>query len=413
MLRDQAMNAYDALITDGDLRLTLVVLRSLARKNIEAVVGAESKRALSFFSKSCKRMLLYPSPKDNSTEFLIAVQNTLHRTKFRVLFPIGEWTIFPISKIRDRIPRRTKLPLPPHETLEKTLDKELTFRLAIKDGIPTPETYFVRSLRELKAISEKVKYPAVIKPRWSWVWNRGKALFRRPSYVNSAGELLSVYEVIHRDFPFPLIQEYIPGTNYSVATLYCNSQLKAICGIKVYRAMPVTGGNSVYRESVELDPAMKKYALQLLEALDWYGIAEIEFRVDSRDHIPKLMEINGRFWGSLEVAVAAGVDFPYLLYCLATDSEVRPVLSYRKGVKCRWFGGDVQHLLSVLKGVSNGASLQWPSRLRTLIDFLKFYEKGLMYDSLCCDDPMPFFSSIYAITSERALFTGKIKKFEF
>lgn len=403
------MGTYDVLITDGDLRLTLVVLRSLVRKGVKTVVGSESKSALSFFSKYAKNMVLYPSPTENSARFLVAIQNFLRRNKINVMFPIGEWTIIPISKHRNKITPYTKLPLPRHETLEKTLDKALSLRMAIENGIPTPKTFFVKNLQELKEISKKVTYPAVIKPRWSWVWRGAKALFRRPSYVNSVGELLSVYKTIHNDFPFPMIQEYILGVNYSVAALYCNSQLKAICGIKVYRAMPVTGGNSVYRESIELDPIMKKYALRLLEALDWHGVAEIEFRLDSRDLTPKLMEINGRFWGSLEVAVAAGVDFPYLLYRLAIDGDVQPVLNYKKGVKCRWFGGDVKHLFSILKGVSGGHYTQYPSRLRALTDFLKFYEKDMIYDSLCWDDPMPFFSPFYTQASE--LLVEKLKKF--
>jgi hypothetical protein len=106
------------------------------------------------------------------------------------------------------------------------------------------------------------------------------------------------------------------------------------------------------------------------------------------------MEINGRFWGSLEVAVASGVDFPYLLYRLVTDGDVQPALSYKPGVKCRWLGGDIQNLVSVLKGVPTGQGRN-ASRLRALANFLKFYEKDMIYDSLYRDDPMPFFSPFY------------------
>lgn len=389
------MGSHGVLVTDGDLRISLAVLRSLAKKNIETCVGEVHEKALCFFSKYCKKSLIYPDPRKDYDSFIKTFQKIVRKANFDVLFPISDWVLLPVSKHRDKIAPHVKIPLPEHEALETTFDKSLTLKVAVDEGVPIPETFLVRNVEELKESAKKITYPAVVKPRCSWVWKGGRACFGRPRYVNSAAELISVYKVVHNQFPFPLIQEYIPGKNYSVAMLYNNSKLRAICGIKVHRTIPVEGGNSVFRESSEVDVHMKEYASRLLEAINWHGIAEVEFKVDPRDSTPKLMEINGRFWGSLEVAMVSGVDFPYLLYCLAVDGDVQPTFNYKVGKKCRWLGGDIKHLFTILKKSPKNCGIRYPNRLRVLGDFLKIYERNMTYDSFFLDDILPFFAPIY------------------
>ena len=116
----------------------------------------------------------------------------------------------------------------------------------------------------------------------------------------------------------------------------------------------------------------------------------VEFKVDPRDNTPKLMEINPRFWGSLPLSIASGVDFPYLLCKMAVDGDITPVLDYKKGVKARsLFYEDFKHLFAVLKGQSTPWGYQSPDRLRTFREFMKFYEKDITYDYLSWDDPVP------------------------
>jgi predicted ATP-grasp superfamily ATP-dependent carboligase len=280
--------------------------------------------------------------------------------------------------------------------MAQTFDKSQTIKLADDIGVPTPETYVAKNMKDLKAISKKVTFPVVIKPRRSWVWKGDKPQYSRACYAKSEGELVSAYETLHSVFPFPLIQEYIPGTsqNYSIGALYSNSHPRAMCCIKVHRTFPISGGNSVLRESVEMDHRMKTYAARLLEALDWHGVAEVEFKLDPRDNVPKFMEINGRFWGSLEVAIQAGVDFPYLLYRLMVDGDVPEVSNYKVGIKCRWIEGDLHHIYNVFK---RKFGIQFPNRSRTFFDFLKVYEKNLKYDSFDWKDPYPFLELIREI----------------
>lgn len=381
------------LITDGDLKVTLPVLRSLAKRNIETGVAGTRTKAMAFFSKYCKRKMLYPSPRDNLQLFLRTMKKTIEESGFNIIFPIGEWTLVPISDNRELFADNIKLPFASKEAIQKTFNKSSSLRIAADQGVPIPETHFVNNTRELKEASRSISYPAVIKSRCSWVWNGGKALFSRPTYVNSPEQLIVQYEITHNEFPFPMIQEYIPGTAFHIGVLCNNSRLKAACCVREHRTIPVTGGYATLRESVALDHKMKEYAIRLLEALDWHGVAEVEFKLDPRDSTLKFMEINGRFWGSLELAIRAGVDFPFLLYRLAVDGNVKPVFNYETGVKSRWFEGDLIYLSNVLKGVGRSSGVEYPTKWHALKNFLKFHDSTI--DCLYWDDPLPFLSRFF------------------
>ena len=123
---------------------------------------------------------------------------------------------------------------------------------------------------------------------------------------------------------------------------------------------------------------IEEAAERLLRALGWYGVAMVEFRRDPRDGRYKLIEVNHRFWGSLQLAVVSGVDFPALLCRLALGEEPGPVPDYPAGVQCRWlFPGDLMHFLSN------------PDRMRLEPGFFRFSGPELHYDVGSWSDPLP------------------------
>jgi len=389
--------SHQVLVSEAYNPITISILRSLARKGIDTVVLTNHRVSLSTFSKHGKNQILVPSPAIQN-QYVDAVEKIVRKMHFEILFPVLDLSLIPISKNRDRLAKYVKLPIPPYESMVKCFDKSATIKLARESGVPVPRTYFVHNDMELKNLSKEITYPTVVKPRWSISWSRDNAFQRRCAYVGSAKELFLTYESINEYFPFPFVQEYVQGTNYSVAALCNEGRPRAYCCIKVHRAWPPTGGNSSFRESAKLDPKMRAYTEILLKNLNYHGIAEVEFRLDSRDNIPKLMEINPRFWGSLEVAMRAGVDFPYLLYRMTMDDDVNTVSDYEVGVKGRYLGQDMYYVISLLTDALPSPSILRPHRLHAMLKWLKFYEPRTFYDMLCKDDPVPFLFS-FAIQS--------------
>ena len=80
------------------------------------------------------------------------------------------------------------------------------------------------------------------------------------------------------------------------------------------REYPISGGVSTCCESMPLDPKLRDWSVALLKAMNWDGVAMVEFRYDEASGRAVLLEVNGRFWGSLPLAVHAGCDFPYEFY---------------------------------------------------------------------------------------------------
>ena len=140
-----------------------------------------------------------------------------------------------------------------------------------------------------------------------------------------------------------------------------------------------------------LDEELVQKSYEMLRAVGWQGVAMVEFKVDRRDGRPKLMEVNGRFWGSLQLPVDAGMNFPLLLYRAAAGEKIIPQFDYKIAVKHRWFLGDLDHLLIRLTHPigPNGSSGGEESRLRACLNFLKFFEPSLHYEVLRFDDPWP------------------------
>ena len=282
-------------------------------------------------------------------------------------------TIFLISKFHSEFSRRTYLPIPSFEKLQFANRKDKILKLAEDKGIPIPKTWYIDDIKQLYDLKASLPYPVVIKPKIS-------AGAVGVSYPKNSDELIRQYLTIHQRFPYPLIQERIPshGNGYGASFLMGKSgDVKASFVHKRLREYPVTGGASTLRESVRHDD-VRDMAHTLLKALDWFGVAMVEFKMDPRDGIPKLMEINPRFWGSLSLAVAAGVNFPYLLFKMSRGENFKPVEHYQIGKKCRWLlPGDILHFIFN------------PKRMSLLPDFIYFWDKKTSYDILSLKDPLP------------------------
>jgi predicted ATP-grasp superfamily ATP-dependent carboligase len=169
---------------------------------------------------------------------------------------------------------------------------------------------------------------------------------------------------------------------------------RLICefGHRRLREKPPAGGVSVLRESTVVAPSLRQHATRLFSGLRWHGVAMTEFKQDAQTGALYLMEVNGRFWGSLQLAIDAGLDFPWLVSQLALGRRPYSGPPYRVGVRSRWLLGDLDHLYLRLFKTNHELQLppSSPSRVRTVVDFLKFQQQGMQYEIARFDDFRPF-----------------------
>ena len=378
------------LVTDAQMRNSLAIIRSLGRRGLEVIGAEETRFATGFFSRYCRGKIIYPSPYKHPDLFAECLLDVVKRDKYEVIFPVTDATVIPVVRNKAEFAKHTLVPLPDYKVLMKAVDKATTIDIATQLGIHCPETFKIDSLEGIESIKDRLLFPVVIKPRISF-GTRGVTI------CNSAEELSSVYPKVTATYGSCLVQEYIPpgGEELGVyALLNFNSELRAVTVHKRLRSYPVSGGPSTLRETVSR-PELAEVALRLLKALQWSGVAMVEFRTDPRDNQPRLMEINPRWWGSLQLSILAGVDFPYLLYKLATEGDIEPVLDYKTGVKCRWLlPGDILWFLSA------------DHKLRNTPKFLKFERN---YDIISWKDPGPALG--FFLASLRFAFSKDMWKF--
>jgi predicted ATP-grasp superfamily ATP-dependent carboligase len=377
-------------VTDGHWRKTLAVVRSLGRRGIRVTVGESTNIATSFFSKYCSQRVIYPSPIRDPNGFLQRLRREV-TTDYRAIFPMEEETLLLLARHRDLFDSLAFLPIAPYEKIQFVRDKERLLKFAMGRGIPCPRTSFFKTPDEVK--TSRVALPAVIKPRMS----SGAFGIR---YVTEAQDLLPAYLAVHQKYPLPLVQERIPqeGDSLGVSALFDeDSQVKAAFVHRRLREYPISGGPSTLRESV-LHPQVLELGLSLLKALGWFGVAMVEFKMDPRDNIPKLMEVNPRFWGSLQLAISSGVDFPYLIYRMAKGEHFEPVLTYKVGQRCRWLlPGDLFHFLKN------------PNRFRLSPPFFDFFHENTCYDIISRQDPWPVLGRILTLLT--LLYDSDMRRF--
>jgi predicted ATP-grasp superfamily ATP-dependent carboligase len=373
--------SHGVFITDGHWRKSLAAVRALGKKGVRVTVGESTRLATAFFSRYCDRAVVYPSPFRRPSAFVDFLFEELSRHPYRMLLPMEDETLDLISKHHSDLSRWTYLPIVSSDKLQTARSKDKVLQIAEKLGIPIPKTWFLEDISRLDHLRKSLAYPVVVKPK------TGSGALGL-SFVENARELTEKYLAVHKRFPYPLIQERIPqeGPGYGASLLIDEGgELKASFVHKRLREYPVTGGASTLRESVRHDD-IRDMAVALLNALDWFGVAMVEFKLDPRDGIPKLMEVNPRFWGSLALSIEAGVNFPYLLYRMSRGDRFKPVHDYEIGKRVRWLlPGDILHFIHN------------PRRLSILPEFLDFWDPNTAYDIISLKDPLPALGRILTL----------------
>ena len=385
------------LVTDGDNRATLAITRSLGKKGHSVYVGEKKSLSLSSVSRYCQQNLIYPDPLDHADDFINFIIEAIEKFQIDVILPVSDVTTLLISKNADRLPSFCHFPFSDHETIKRAADKKYIMHTADSVGVPIPRTFELIHKDNIPDIPQDLSYPVVIKPSHSRIQTQNGWKFTSISYANDKPQLVSMLtEKEALEFPV-LLQERIIGAGVGIFLCCNHGEIIGVFSHQRLREKPPSGGVSVLRKSIAVDPAALKHSETLLRHLNWHGVAMVEFKNDLRDNTLKLMEINGRFWGSLQLAIDSGVDFPCLLIETINPADIKPVLEYKLGVKTRWLWGDVDALLMRL--LKPKSELKLPpnadSRIKSILNFMIFWGKNLNYEILSLHDPKPWLLESY------------------
>jgi predicted ATP-grasp superfamily ATP-dependent carboligase len=360
------------LVTDGEQRASLAAVRSLGASDNTVYVCAHDPKPLAGASRFATATFAVPSSLDEPEHFVDRLIDLVAEHEIDVLVPMTEPSLLALLPCRDQF-ASTLIPFVDAAVFAAISDKQAVLDAAASVGIKVPHQVAINDFRAAQSFdASSVAFPLVIKPVRSISGSSTERLKLSVQHARSAEELRNILATMDaRAYPL-LLQQRIAGPGVGIFALVWDGALVASFAHERIREKPPSGGVSVYRKSVAVDPELLRLSIALLATFAWQGVAMIEYKIDRATGTPYLMEINGRFWGSLQLAIDAGVDFPRLLVDAASGRQLGPIPEFRTDVRSRWFWGDVDHLLVRLRRSNEALSLadDVPSKGGAIRDFI-------------------------------------------
>lgn len=385
-----------AILLDGETKGALAAARELAAAGVRVVVGSEYRFAPAGYSRAVAKRFTYPSPKASQRDFVAALKAAATRLpEPPVVLVFSDATYLTLAAFADELTQVSRFVVAPEVARAIVFDKGKTAELAHSLSIPT--------MPELTALP--TEFPVVVKPRTSVSWQSGEGVFATATMVFDQKGFERVSEAIVRTSGAPaLVQRLVYGPEYGVELLSKDGAVILSYVHHRVRSLSPRGGAATVKEEWSAPQAetIKAYAIALAQSLAWTGPLMVEFKYDLETSTYRLMELNGRFWGSLPLPLAAGVPFARAYVELVTGVDLKSSALARTKVKrTQHLLGDLKWLLLVWLAHDRLRATLYPSRFKATIDFIK--------DTLCTHkdieswrDPLPFVMEIvHTMTKSR------------
>jgi len=394
-----------ALILGSVARIATGVARSLHRQGISVDVATFSSAETSPMSRSIRRFVRVPSPDDSSQAFESSVCELIRRGEYDLLIPGNDVALTAVVEHYDRLREIVKVACPPSAIMTRVLDKSITLEIAASCGLPVPETRIVSDSVEIAEAVEHLGFPFILKPA-----RKSRSEDFKVLTVHSRDEIVKLFPNRQQFSPPLLAQKYCEGEGVGIEMLIHRRESVVSFQHRRLKELPYSGGVSVLAVAEELDPALVRSAVTLLRGLEWEGIAMVEFRVDP-DGRAFLMEVNGRYWGTLSLAMSHGVDFPYYQWQLLHGDIPTAQVADSMGGRWRWTAGYIRRLHGLLIAARRSGEAR-AMLFRELRQWPKDFGEGTCDSLWTMSDPMPAVREIVstikdlAVSDIRALFGG-------
>jgi protein-tyrosine-phosphatase/predicted ATP-grasp superfamily ATP-dependent carboligase len=383
------------LVIGDDTRSFLGIVRSLGRKGIELHVAPFNFRSPALRSRYISQICELPFYMGDGTEWLDAIRTLIDRERYQLIIPCDERALLPLDRHRDLLEALCKLAIPDRASITTLFDKHNTRQLAASLGVRIPRGRLLRPDDTAEAVGRELGLPLAVKPRQSFSVDR---LYARGSVklVDDTAALASALETIEPE-RF-LIEAFFPGHGRGVSVLAHDG--KILQAFEHHRVHEFAAG-SYYRKSAPFTPSLLDATGKIIAALRYTGVAMFEFRFDEATADWALLEVNARPWGSLPLALAAGVDFPYRWFKLLVDGQETPPVKYRENLFGRHFTGDIYYLVwaAAQKRRQPWQFIQFVAR--SAAEFTRILIGREVSDTFVWADPKPAFDEVAQLLAER------------
>ncbi|WP_153558908.1 carboxylate--amine ligase [Roseimaritima sediminicola] len=385
-------SAVRVLVTDACRGAAVATIRALARGGYRVYAADASPHAPGMASRYVSERVVYACPMEDPDRFVRDVLDAVDRHRIDIIIPVTERALLPLESARDQFEDRCCVPWAPREAMATVRNKAETFRLAEALDVPVPRTRRVSCAEEAVQCADGLGWPVVLKPVSSHTLAEDHAVeFWSVSYARDPRQLREQMRQYAGRCDV-LLQEYFQGDGVGVEVLAHEGRVLCAFQHRRLREVPLSGGASSLRRSEDVHPDLYEQTQRLIARLKWTGLAMVEFKLNSAQQ-SRLMEINGRIWGSLPVAIAAGMDFPTRLCRLLLegppDEAAAPDTEYRRGLHVQSLQKELSWMIRVLRRSDVHPLAQLPPRWAVLSVMADLFKPHYRFDILSLRDPLP------------------------
>lgn len=392
-------NLPGVILLGADSQIGLAVIRDLGRSGVPVHAIGRTAAAPGLHSRYVRTAHVHGGRDQALVDLLNRLADEHHA---RFLMTVSERDISFLHEVAPRLTAVTPL-IPSPDSMALVLDKARVCAIAERLGIGVPRTIEVDSTGSLASDGDWLRFPVVLKwsspPEILPLLRRHGIAFHKAEYCHDRSELEAALRRYQRLGRYPLVQEYCPG--HGLGQMFYMHKGEAVFRFQHRRLheWPPEGGYSTLCESLPVDENARLMALSetLLREIGWEGQAMVEYRFDPGSGRATLMEINGRFWGSMPLAWHAGARFPWLLYNLmGRGIEMPEAAVYRSGVRCKFLLPDFKRLWRILfhPELIQDRRLRF-DRTSEIAGFMCFLiDPRSRYYVFAWTDPMPFVAEL-------------------
>jgi len=382
------------LVLDGHAAAALAFARSLGRAGHWVAVGANHGIfAAAKLSKYCRASFSYPVSTDDTAAFAASVAEFAVKNRVELVIPITDWTTLPLSRHRQQVESVCPIVLPGAEALELAADKYRTVELARSLGIPVPATWLVSASSPTGTLPDN--FPVVVKDRASVRFVGSTTVFGSVVYAYNRHDLEAKIADRLKAAGDVLVQEFVSGVGIGFSGFALDGEVRVPFQWERVRETDPRGSGSSARKSIPLEPQIVESSRALIMAAGFNGIAMVEYKREKGSGRAVLMEINGRPWGSIQLAIASGVDYPcYVAEWYLNGSKPPTEIAYNPRITCRRMVGELTHLENLRHGRPPQWPIPYPSFFGSLARMALPWYPGVRYDDLSLSDPKPGIAEI-------------------
>lgn len=324
-------------------RIVVAIARSLHAYGVPVDV-ANWETGSPIRSRAIREFVRLPNPETARIDFITRLRSLVTDGGYDMLIPADDQALAAVVGRYDDLKDLVHIACPPPNVTRLVLNKASTLEIAEKQGIRVPRTVVASNSAQLEELLGTLPFPWILKPAE-----------KEPHGEEFKSCRLANFDELRKRFPTPcefrpniLVQEYCEGVGVGIEMLLDKGECRAVFQHRRLKELPHSGGYAVVAVAQQPDPALFQSSLTLLRALQWDGIAMVEFKFNPVDGSAVLMEVNGRYWGTIALPAMAGLDFPLCHWKLVHGELLEVLNRCVADTKWRWTMGYIARLHGLL-----------------------------------------------------------------